>query len=471
MKKNNITPFTEDTVKWYSDLVLQSELISYAPVKGTMFLRPYGFAIWNLIRIHFTSEFSALEVEEVNFPLLFPESLLKKEKDSFEGFAPEVLTVTKAGNKDLIENYIIRPTSETLFGTYFKETLNSYKDLPVKLNQWVNIMRWENNTRPFLRNSEFLWQEGHTTHATEDEARKFVQNIHKVYIQFANDKLLLPVFSGKKTELEKFAGAKESYTIETILKDGQTLQSGTSHYLGQSFTKAFDIEVLGSDNKRYNPYQTSWGVSTRLIGALIMTHSDDSGLRLPSKIAPYQVVIMTLFGDKEPKVIVEANKLAEKLAGLRVKVDSTEKGIGFKAQGWEVKGVPIRIVIGPKDFEAGTVMLSMRTSDEKETINASDINLELISNKLKEYDEILFEQALEIKDSKRKEISSIDEIKSIIEAGDYAVAYWTENEELEKKIKKETGATIRVVLNIDTVGTSLSDNSKTNTRAIFARAY
>lgn len=472
MKDNNITPFSKDIAKWYSDLVLQSELVLYGPVKGTMFFRPYGFSIWNIIKNELTKEFSKLNVDEVNFPLLFPESLLSKEKENFKGFVPEVLTITKVGSKNLNENYIVRPTSEVLFGTYFKETLNSYKDLPVKLNQWVSVMRWENNTRPFLRNSEFLWQEGHTTHANEEEALGFAKEIHKLYTSFAKEFLLLPIFSGKKTNSEKFAGAVDSFTIETILKDGQALQSGTSHYLGQSFTKAFNVEVLGSDNKRYNPFQSSWGVSTRLIGALIMTHSDDKGLRLPSKIAPFQAVILTLGSEKNKEVLIKANEIKEKLNSNRIFIDSSNKGIGFKAREWEVKGVPIRIEIGPRDVENNNVVISLRTSNEKEIISINDINSELIFNKLIEYDSILYKEAKQIKETKKVEANSMNEINEIIESGNYATAYWTEDLILEKEIKEKTGASIRVLIEEEMEGTSISDSkTKTKTKAIFARAY
>ncbi len=468
-KINNITPFNQDIAKWYSDLVLQSELISYAPVKGTMFFRPHGYAIWNNITKLMNDEFIKKGVEQVQFPLLFPEALLKKEADHVEGFAPEVLTVTRVGDKELGEPLVIRPTSEILFGTFFKDTLNSYSQLPLKLNQWCNVLRWENNTRPFLRNSEFFWQEGHTVHATPEEAHDFAKEMHGVYHDFANEILLLPTIKGEKSTIERFAGADNTYTIETILKDGQALQSGTSHFLGDSFAKAFDVRVQGSDNTMYHPFQTSWGVSTRLIGAIIMTHSDDRGLVLPSKIAPVQVAILTLFADKEPKVIEVANQLASSL-GYRVKVDSTNKGIGFKAQEWELKGAPIRIEIGPRDLENNNVTISVRNGEQKVQYNINEVNDELLSRLIKEHDDKMYKAAESIRDEKRIEFNNVSEIKDIVEAGNYGVAYWTENPELEKQIKEETGATIRCL--IDAVeGECIHSSMKTTRKAIFARAY
>ncbi len=470
MKKiNNITPFDQDIAKWYSDLVLQSELISYGPVKGTMFFKPHGFSIWKNISNLLNEEFVKKDVEEVQFPLLFPESLLKKEADHVEGFAPEVLTVTRVGKKELSDPLIIRPTSEILFGTYFSEVLNSYSQLPLKLNQWCNVMRWENNTRPFLRNSEFFWQEGHTVHSSDDEAHNFAKEMHEVYHNFANDILLLPTISGEKTSSERFAGANNTYTIETILKDGQALQSGTSHFLGDSFAKAFDVKVQGADNTQYYPSQTSWGVSTRLIGAIIMTHSDDKGLILPSKISPSQIVILTLFADKNPKIIEVANELVKKL-NCKTKIDFSNKGIGFKSQEWELKGIPIRIEIGPRDLEENKVTLSIRNKAQKIQYKISEINNELIEKILKEYDLNILEKAKKLRDSKKVEFNNIEQIQDIVDSKKYGVAYWTENAKLEEEIKNKTGATIRCLVNAPE-GKCIHSRNKTNKLAIFARAY
>ncbi len=468
-KENNITPFNEDIAKWYSDLVLQSELISYGPVKGTMFFRPHGYGIWKNIEEAFNKEFIKLGVEEVKFPLLFPESFLTKEKDHVEGFAPEVLTVTRAGTKELNEPLVIRPTSETLFGTFFSETLTTYSQLPVKLNQWVNVMRWENNTRPFLRNSEFFWQEGHTVHSSKEEAKGFSKKIHKLYEEVAKDILLLPVITGEKTINERFAGADNTYTIESILKDGQALQSGTSHYLSDRFAKAFNVKVQGADNTFFNPFQTSWGVSTRLIGALIMSHSDNKGLILPSKIAPVQIAILTLFADKEPKVLEVADKLANNLSA-KIKIDDSNKRIGFKSQEWEVKGAPIRIEIGPRDIEENKVSISIRNGEQKIAYKINEVDDELITKLLKEHDQTIYDKAVEIRESKKVNFKSIDEIKDIVEQGKYGIAYWSEDTDLEKEIKEKTGATIRCLIDAKE-GYSINKNEKTTKLAVFARAY
>lgn len=474
MKKiNNITPFSEDISKWYTDLVIQPELVTYAPVKGTVFLRPYGYKIWDLIKRQMTEIFEIEEIEEVSFPLLIPESLFNKEKEHIDGFAPELLTVTRVGDKNFNDPLVIRPTSEVLFGKYFEETLTSYKQLPVILNQWANIMRWENNTRPFLRTSEFLWQEGHTVHTTEEEALNMTHKMINIYANFAKNYLNLPVIIGKKTISERFAGAKETWTIETILKDGQALQSGTSHYLAQSFTEAFEVKVQDKENNIYNPYATSWGVSTRLIGALIMTHSDDKGLMIPEKVAPYQVVIMTLFADKNPNVFEEASLLAKNLrkSGIRVKLDNSDKRIGFKSQEWEVKGIPIRIEFGPRDLENKNVVIVRRDQEKKRTIPLNSINSEMIRIELKEYSETLYNKALINRENFKREIISIEEVEGVVEAKNYAIGYWKENSREESKMKEKTGATIRCLLDSEIEGKCIHSGEITKKIAIIARAY
>ncbi len=470
MKKTRITPFEENVANWYSDIVQQSELISYAPVKGTMFFRPHGYEIWKNIQKAFNKEFEKKGVEEVYFPMVFPEKFLQMEKDHVEGFAPEVLTITRVGEKELNEPFVIRPTSEVLFGKYFQDTLNSYKQLPVKLNQWVSVMRWENNTRPFLRNSEFLWQEGHTVHATSKEAKKFSRDMIKVYEKIANKVLLLPVIKGEKTKSERFAGAKQTYTIETILKDGQALQSGTSHYLEQTFAKAFDVKVLSENNEMYYPYQTSWGVSTRLIGALILTHSDNNGLVLPSKIAPQQVAILTLFADKDPRVVETAKQISKQIGNTRKVIDDSDKGIGYKSQEWEVKGIPIRIEIGPRDIEEGKVTIVVRNKQDKIKVNIEDVNKKYIADLLKKYDEELYASATRNRDEKLVEITSVEEIGQIVSNGKAAVAYWREDAKLEAEIKEKTGATIRCLIPSKEQGETIN-GSKSKKKAIFARAY
>lgn len=474
MKKiNNITSFNEDIAKWYTDLVIQPELVSYAPVKGTMFLRPYGYKIWDLIKRQMTDIFDEQGVEEVSFPLLIPESLFNKEKEHIDGFAPEVLTVTRVGDKPFNDPLLIRPTSEVLFGKYFEETLTSYKQLPLVLNQWANIMRWENNTRPFLRTSEFLWQEGHTVHATVEDAIDMTYKMINVYSDFANKYLNLPVIVGEKTVSERFAGAEETWTIETILKDGQALQSGTSHYLGTSFTEAFDVKVQGKENKLYNPFTTSWGVSTRLIGALIMTHSDDKGLRMPEKVAPHQVVVMTLFADKDPRVTEEAKKIVKdlKAAGFRVKLDDSDKGIGFKSQEWEVKGVPVRIEVGPRDLEVGNIVFVRRDQEEKRRLELSSISVEFIRKELDEYTNTLMSEAISHRENFKVEIKDINEVIEVVEDRKYAIGYWTESSDMEDKMKEETGATVRCLLDVETEGTCIHSGKPSKRLAIIARAY
>ncbi len=474
MKKEtntSITPFETDIVKWYSDVVLKGELISYGPVKGTMFYKPHGFSLWENISKLLDQEFKKLGVENVNFPLLFPEEFLAKEKEHVSGFAPEVLTVTRVGDKILNEPLIVRPTSETLFGVYFRDNLNSYTQLPLKLNQWVNVVRWENNTRPFLRNSEFHWQEGHTIHATDEQALAFSQKIHQLYWEFTNNVMLLPTIKGEKTESERFAGANRTFTIESILKDGQALQSGTSHFLGDSFAKAFNVKVQGKDNQMFHPFQTSWGVSTRLIGALIMTHSDNYGLIIPSKIAPVQIAILTLFAQKNPEVEKTALSLQRKLAAFRIKVDLEEKGIGFKSRNWELKGVPIRIEIGPKDVEQNQVVVVLRNGSEKQFINLDQIDEELINQLLTKHDDTIYQKAVAIRDEKATLITDLEMIQNVVTNGQYGYAYWTPNADLEQQIKEQTGASIRCLVEVDTPGECIHSKKQTTIKALFARAY
>lgn len=469
-KQNNITPFDVDVSKWYSDLILKSELISYGPIKGTMFLKPYGFKIWKNIEFLLNKEFEKLEIEEVKFPLLLPESFLKKEESHVKGFSPEVFKVTEIGNKKLDQPFIIRPTSETLFGIYFKENINSYSQLPLKLNQWVNVMRWENNTRPFLRNSEFFWQEGHTIHETSLEAKDFAKKIQLLYDNFIRKTLLLSPIVGEKTIIERFAGAKNTYTIETILKDGQSLQTGTTHYLGNSFTKVFDVKVQGANNKIFFPFQTSWGVSIRMIGALIMTHSDDKGLILPSKVAPYHIIIMTLFNEKNESISKVVEKLKNNL-NLRIKIDDSNKNISYKLKKWELKGAPIRIVIGPKEIETNNISILLRNEDNKITKKLEEIDNSFIEELLIGYDKKIFDISKKIRESSEIMIKSIEEIYLLNDLRKVGFAYWTENQILEKKIKEKSGITIRCLVSTEKCGNCIHSNSKTNKMAVFARSY
>ncbi len=467
-KKNNITPFEKDIGKWYLDIILKSELISHAPVKGTMFFKPYGYSIWKKIEEIFTKEFKKLDIQEVKFPLLFPMNLLKKEKDHIEGFVPEVFIVTKVGEKDLNENYVIRPTSEILFGVYFKEELKTYRQLPLKLNQWVNVLRWEKNTKPFLRNSEFFWQEGHTVHKDEKEANLFSLKMIDLYENIVKKVLLIPVLKGEKSVSETFAGAKKTYTIETILKDGQVLQSGTSHYLGDKFGKAFNLKVQDENNNYIIPFQTSWGVSTRLIGALIMTHSDDKGLILPSKLSPYKVVLIKI--GKEDLIDQKIYEIDKKI-NTKSYIDLEDKGLGYKLQNWEVKGVPILIVIGKKELEENFATIIVRNKQEKIKVNVNEIDKNLIKNILIDYDKKIFSDANKLKNAKIVEISSKDELEKNIRLGKVCKVYLIDNIEFEKEIKEKFGATVRLIVDSNKEGKCINSNKKTNKIAYIGRSY
>ena len=359
-----ITSMEEDFAQWYTDVVLKAELIGYTSVKGCMAIKPAGYAIWELIQKQLDERFKAAGVQNVYMPMFIPESLLEKEKDHVEGFAPEVAWVTYGGLQKLQERLCVRPTSETLFCDFYKNDIQSYRDLPKVYNQWCNVVRWEKETRPFLRSREFLWQEGHTAHATAEEAEERTIQMLNEYADFAEQVLAIPVIKGRKTEKEKFAGAEATYTIEALMHDGKALQSGTSHNFGDGFAKAFGIQFTDKDNKLKYVHQTSWGVTTRLIGALIMVHGDNSGLVLPPKVAPTQVVIIPIQQRKEG-VLDKAYELKDRLSNFRVKVDDTDKSPGWKFAEAEMRGIPVRVEIGPKDIEAGKCVLARRDTGEK----------------------------------------------------------------------------------------------------------
>ncbi|MBQ3003040.1 MAG: proline--tRNA ligase, partial [Clostridia bacterium] len=370
----SITSMDVDFAQWYTDVVKKAELADYSGVKGCMIIRPYGYAIWENIQKDLDARFKALGHENVYMPLFIPESLLQKEKDHVEGFAPECAWVTVGGQNKLTERLCVRPTSETLFCEHFKDIIHSYRDLPKLYNQWVNVVRWEKTTRPFLRTSEFLWQEGHTMHATEEEAREETLRMLKVYEDFYRDTLAIPAVTGRKTEKEKFAGAMETYTIEPMMHNGVALQGGTTHYFGDGFAKAFDITFTDKDNTIKHPHQTSWGVSTRMIGAIIMTHGDDNGLILPPKVAPIQVAIIPVQMHKEG-VLDKAAEVADALraAGIRVKLDSSDNSPGWKFAEYEMKGVPVRLEIGPRDIENNSCVLVSRVTREKKFVSLDNL--------------------------------------------------------------------------------------------------
>ncbi len=455
MAKNNanskmveqITSMDVDFAKWYTDIVKKAELIEYTSVKGCMVIRPYGYAIWENIQKILDGMFKETGHENVCMPMFIPESLLNKEKDHVEGFAPEVAWVTHGGSEKLEERLCVRPTSETLFCEHYANIIHSYRDLPKLYNQWVSVVRWEKTTRPFLRSREFLWQEGHTIHATAEEAIKETEQMLNCYARFCEESLAMPVVKGKKTESDKFAGAVSTYAIEALMHDGKALQAGTSHYFGDGFAKAFGIEYTDRENRRVNPHQTSWGVTTRLIGAIIMTHGDDNGLVLPPAVAPIQVVIIPIAQHKEG-VLDKANELYDKLssAGIRVKLDDSDNSPGWKFSEYEMKGVPVRLEIGPKDIENNQCVLVTRHNREKSFVSLDELE-EAVNQKLKNVHDGLYEKALQNRENKTYRCKSIEGIsKALEEKGDgFIKAMWCGDEACEEEVKDKTGAGSRCI--------------------------
>ena len=441
-----ITSMDEDFAQWYTDIVKKAELIEYTSVKGCMVIRPYGYAIWENIQRILDGLFKATGHENVCMPMFIPESLLQKEKDHVEGFAPEVAWVTHGGKEPLEERLCVRPTSETLFCEHYANVIQSWRDLPKLYNQWVSVVRWEKTTRPFLRSREFLWQEGHTIHATAEEAVIETEKMLNVYADFCERYLAMPVVKGKKTESDKFAGAVSTYAIEALMHDGKALQAGTSHYFGDGFAKAFDITYADKENKRVNPHQTSWGVTTRLIGAIIMTHGDNNGLVLPPDVAPIQVAIIPVAAHK-PGVLEKANELKEMLSkNFRVKLDDSDNSPGWKFAEYEMKGVPLRIEIGPRDIENNQCVVAMRVNGEKEFVSLDNLT-ETVEAKLAAAREIMYNKALENREAKTYACTSTDQIKAILEEkGDgFVKAMWCGEEECEDKVKELTGVGSRCI--------------------------
>ena len=441
-----ITSMDEDFAQWYTDIVKKAELIEYTSVKGCMVIRPYGYAIWENIQRILDGLFKATGHENVCMPMFIPESLLQKEKDHVEGFAPEVAWVTHGGKEPLEERLCVRPTSETLFCEHYANIIQSWRDLPKLYNQWVSVVRWEKTTRPFLRSREFLWQEGHTIHATAEEAVIETEKMLNVYADFCERYLAMPVVKGKKTESDKFAGAVSTYAIEALMHDGKALQAGTSHYFGDGFAKAFDITYADKENKRVNPHQTSWGVTTRLIGAIIMTHGDNNGLVLPPDVAPIQVAIIPVAAHK-PGVLEKANELKEMLSkNFRVKLDDSDNSPGWKFAEYEMKGVPLRIEIGPRDIENNQCVVALRVNGEKEFVSLDNLT-ETVEAKLAAAREIMYNKALENREAKTYACTSTDQIKAILEEkGDgFVKAMWCGEEECEDKVKELTGVGSRCI--------------------------
>ena len=446
-----ITSMDEDFAKWYTDICKKAELVEYTSVKGCLVIRPYGYAIWENIQKDLDARFKALGHENVCMPMFIPESLLQKEKDHVEGFAPEVAWVTHGGSEKLEDRLCVRPTSETLFCEHYANIVHSYRDLPKLYNQWVSVVRWEKTTRPFLRSREFLWQEGHTIHETPQEAIEETRRMLDCYADFCKESLAMPVVKGQKTDSDKFAGAEATYAIEALMHDGKALQAGTSHYFGDGFARAFGIQFTNRENKLQYPHQTSWGVSTRLIGGIIMTHGDDNGLALPPAVAPIQVVIVPIAFHKEG-VLEKAKELADKLkaAGVRVKLDDSDNSPGWKFAEYEMKGIPVRIEIGPKDIENGQCVAVTRHNREK-TFIALDEGLdgftEAVKERLQAVHDGLYERALENRKNRTYSCTTPDEIiKALQENGDgFVKAMWCGDEACEDKIKELTGVGSRCI--------------------------
>ena len=435
-----ITSMDVDFAQWYTDICKKADLIDYSSVKGCLIIRPYGYAIWENIQKILDTRFKELGHENVCMPMFIPESLLNKEKDHVAGFAPEVAWVTHGGSEPLAERLCVRPTSETLFCEHYANIIRSYRDLPKLYNQWCSVVRWEKTTRPFLRSREFLWQEGHTMHATAEEARAETVQMLNVYADFHEKDLAIPVIKGAKTPSDKFAGAEDTYAIEALMHDGKALQAGTSHYFGDGFAKAFDITFADKDNKLVNPFQTSWGVSTRMIGGIIMTHGDDNGLVLPPAVAPIQVVVIPIAAHKEG-VTEAAQDIANRLKGtFRVKLDDSDNSPGWKFAEYEMKGVPLRIEIGPRDMEAGQCVIVTRHNREKTIVPLTELEV-AVAERLQAVRDGLYEKALANREAHTYNCETMDEIiAKLAENGDgFVRAMWCGDDECEDKVKEVTG--------------------------------
>ena len=441
-----ITAMEDDFAQWYTDVCTKAELVDYSGVKGLFILRPYGYAIWENIMNTLDAKFKQTGHENVSMPLLIPESLLQREKDHVEGFAPECAWVTMGGSEELEEKLCVRPTSETLFCDHWSHVLQSWRDLPMKYNQWCSVLRWEKTTRPFLRGREFLWQEGHTLHATEQEAREETLQMLEIYADVLENWLAMPVIRGNKTEKEKFAGAVNTYTVECMMHDHKALQSGTSHYFGDGFAKAFGIAFSDKENKQQTPHETSWGMSTRIIGGLIMTHGDNNGLVLPPHVAPIQVIVVPVAQHK-PGVLDKANEVYEtlKATGIRVKMDDSDNSLGWKCAQYEMKGVPLRVELGPRDIENGQCVAVRRDNFEKITVSLDEL-AQRIPQLLEDVQQGLFDKAKQNLDSHIFTATSLEEAKSLQEEkGGFIKTMWCGELDCELKMKEEAGMSSRCI--------------------------
>lgn len=473
--EKKITPRAKDYSAWYLDVISAADLAENGPVRGTMIIKPYGYALWERIQSILDVRFKETGVKNAYFPLFIPEKFLKREADHVEGFAPEVAVVTHAGGKKLEEPLIVRPTSETIIYDTFSSWIQSYRDLPLLINQWANVVRWEMRPRLFLRTTEFLWQEGHTVHETMEEADDRSRQMLNIYKDFAENIMAIPVILGVKSESEKFAGAFKTYTVEAMMQDGKALQFATSHNLGTNFAKVFNVSFLGRDGENHLGAQTSWGLSTRTIGGLIMVHSDDKGLVLPPRMAPIQVIITTIgYGNDLVRVEEKAREIMKALQNIdiRVNIDAREVRPGEKFYEWEKKGVPIRIELGPKDVASGTAVIVRRDTGEKQN-SALDAVVDEITKLLEVIQKNLYTKAFQMRTAKTKTVDSWDGFTRAIEEGNFVLAYWCGDADVEKQIKEETGATIRCIPFDQSLkpGVCVKSGKPSAGRVVFAKAY
>jgi len=478
MMADFLTAQSEDFSKWYNEIVQKADLADYSPVRGCMVIKPYGYTLWERIRDELDRRFKETGHVNAYFPLFIPMSFLQKEAEHVEGFSPELAVVTHGGGEELEEPLVVRPTSETIIGHMYAKWIQSYRDLPVLINQWANVVRWELRTRLFLRTTEFLWQEGHTAHATETEAQEETLRMLDVYTDFAVNEAAIPVLPGRKSESEKFAGAVASYTIEAMMKDGKALQSGTSHFLGQNFAKAFDIKFLDEGNVQQYAWTTSWGVSTRMVGAVVMTHGDDQGLVLPPRLAPIQAVIVPIWRkDQERAAVLEAARaLYQQLAPtVRVKLDDRDElSPGWKFNDWEMRGVPLRIEVGPRDVAQQTVMLARRDMPGREgKTSVAQAGLpQSVAEMLATVQQAIYQKALAFRESHIADVQTYDELKEAIQTG-FARAWWAGGREDEARLKEETKATVRCIPMEQPGGSGpcVLTGKEAQEIAIFGRAY